>query len=118
MRARKEPQELHRKPVRTQGPSQQFPEVNSKLRIFNFGNGHPVLRARSSGRSHRRRFSEPDQRIGVEENAKAVVASSGDGHLFQARCPSCFLHLGIPPASNVDLTTAPFRASPDSTVSR
>jgi hypothetical protein len=66
----------------------------------------------------RRRLAEPDQRTTVEREAKAVVASSGDGHLFQARCPSCFLHPGIPPASNVDLTTAPFRASPDSTVSR
>src|SRR5216117_4541775 len=42
----------------------------------------------------------------------------GNGHLFQAGCPSRLLHPGIPPASNVDLTTAPFRASPDSTVRR
>jgi len=42
----------------------------------------------------------------------------GDGHLFQAGCPGRRLDPGIPTASNVDLTTAPFRASPDSTVRR
>jgi len=49
---------------------------------------------------------------------KAVVASVGDGHLFQTGCPGRRLDPGIPTASNVDLTTAPFRASPDSTVRR
>src|SRR2546422_9982039 len=39
----------------------------------------------------------------------------GDGHLFQAGCPSHRLHPVIPTASNVSLTTAPFRASPVST---
>src|SRR5207249_4854805 len=42
----------------------------------------------------------------------------GNGHLFQVGCPGRLLHPGIPPASNVDLTTAPFRVSPDSTVRR
>jgi hypothetical protein len=41
-----------------------------------------------------------------------------DGHLFQVGCPGYLLHPGIPTASNVDLTTAPFRASPNSTVRR
>ena len=42
----------------------------------------------------------------------------GDGHLFQAGCPGRLLNPGILPASNVDLTTAPFRVSPDSTARR
>ncbi len=54
--------------------------------------------------------------LGVKDDTLDFIELKKKGASLGA--PSCFLHPGIPPASNVDLTTAPFRASPDSIVSR
>ena len=80
-----------------------------------------MLTSRSTMRVDSAPVSSAKSVLGSVANRRqgwTVMASTGDGHLFQTGCPGRLLHPGILPASNVDLTTAPFRASPDSTVRR